>query len=368
MWGVEAGIQLRGETLDCRGQWRLPAVASVESELEALRLSGHAALTLRTRDVDSLDLAGARLLQRLIERAEAAGVPIQLDAGDAHRRLIHLASQVHRPQTRSTRRDGLLSVIGQRSIEHVQEFRGFLAFVGEAASELLPRLLRPWTFRGRRLVNELEQAGLYAVPIVALLSFLVGMVIAYQLRSGLETYGATLFLPELLTSTILRELGPLIVAIVVAGRTASSFAAQLGTMKINEEIDALRTLGISPFDMMVLPKLLALLIALPLLTVLSGLAGILGGVLVTWMTYDQGLVEFFNRLPQGMGVRHLWLGLAKAPVFAAVIAIIGCRQGLRVQRGAEGVGRATTTAVVQAIFAVIVINAAFSILFNILGL
>jgi len=261
-----------------------------------------------------------------------------------------------------------LARLGKLSHAHGRELLDSLAFVGETSRELLPRLIRPWRLRGRRFMSELEQAGVNALPIVGLLSFLVGIVIAYQLTTSLESYGATAVLPELLSSTILRELGPLVVAIVMAGRTASAYAAQLGTMKINEEIDALKTLGISPFDMMVLPKLLALVVAVPLLTVLANLTGMLGGVMVNWLAYDQSLMDFMRRLPEGMGHRHLWLGLVKAPVFAVLIAIIGCRQGLRVERGAEGVGRATTTAVVQAIFAVIVINAFFSILFNVLGL
>ena len=365
---MDAGFNMQEGRLQCLGDWRLPAVAAVEPDLDALSLATLDALTIDTSAVEALDLGGARLLQRLRERAEAAGITTALEAGDAHRRLLDLVADVPDALQTSVRRPSLLAIIGEHSIDHGRELKGFLAFVGETSSEVLPRLFRPWTFRGRRLISELEQTGVYAVPIVALLTFLVGMVIAYQLSIGLQSYGATIFLPELLTTTILRELGPMIVAIVVAGRTASSFAAQLGTMKINEEIDALRTLGISPFDMMVLPKFVALLIALPLLTILANVAGMLGGVVVTWIAHDQGLGEFLGRLPQGMGVRHLWLGLAKAPVFAAMIALIGCHQGLRVERGAEGVGRATTTAVVQAIFAVIVINAAFSIMFNVLGL
>jgi len=365
---VQASIRFEQGQLFCEGDWRLPAVGRVEEKLDRLPISANSELLIDTRSVEALDLAGARLLQRVVERAEQAGLSVSYELEDRHQRLLELVATVPTLDGAALEYENLLSRIGRHSRDHWIELKGFLAFVGETWMELVPRLIRPWRFRGRRLVSELEQAGVNAVPIVSLLSFLVGIVIAYQLSSGLEGYGATLFLPELLSTTILRELGPLIVAIVVAGRTASAYAAQLGTMKINEEIDALRTLGISPFDMLVLPKFLALLLALPLLTVLASLTGILGGVVVNWASHDLSLMDFMRRLPEGMGHRHLWLGLAKAPVFAAVIAIIGCRQGMRVTRGAEGVGHATTTAVVQAIFSVIVINAIFSIFYNVMGL
>ncbi|MEA5446220.1 MlaE family lipid ABC transporter permease subunit [Gammaproteobacteria bacterium AB-CW1] len=365
--GAPATVQLEGQSLTCAGEWRLPGVAALEARLEQLSLP-RGRLEISGEALEGLDVAGARLLHRLVSRVEAAGGEVNLHLCEEHRRLLELAARVRRPERLHEPRESFLSEVGRVSWEHWWEFRGFLGFLGEVVAEFARRLLRPSTARPRRFLNELEQGGVRAVPIVAVLSFLVGLVIAYQLSTALDTYGATVFLPELLTTTMLRELGPLIVAILVAGRTASSYAAELGTMKINEEIDALRTLGISPFDMLILPKLLALIFALPLLTVLAGLSGMLGGALVNWAVHEQGVTAFLQRLPEGMSYRHFWLGLVKAPVFAAVIALIGCRQGLRVKRGAGGVGQATTRAVVQAIFAVIVINAVFSIIYNLQGL
>lgn len=364
----QASFRLDEGHLHCEGHWRLPDVGDVAASLDALSLDGLEVLTIDTRAVTALDMAGARLLARVGERARTAGVRVAHDGTDRHHRLLGHVSEIPRPAQVREPGEGLLSEIGRQTVHHWRELLGGLDFIGEASRTLLPSLVRPWTLRWRRLFAELEHAGVRAVPIVGLLTFLVGIVITYQLRSGLEGYGGTVFLPELLTTTMLRELGPMIVAIVVAGRTASAYAAELGTMKINQEIDALRTLGISPFDMLVVPKVLALVIALPLLTVLAGLTGIFGGITVNALANEMTMSDFFSRLPVGMSHRHLWLGLFKTPVFAVVIAVIGCRQGLAVSRGAEGVGQATTSAVVQAIFAVIVINALFSIFYNQLGL
>jgi len=361
-----ARVRLDGDELICEGDWRLPGLAKVESRLP----DAHAcppALKLNALSVETMDLAGARVLRRWQETMEQQGRAVDLQLTPRQQRLFELVTPVEAQPVPSSWENPLAG-LGRLTQYHGRELLESLAFVGEVSRTLLPRLLRPGLIRGRRFMVELEQAGINGLPIVGLLSFLVGIVIAYQLSSSLDAYGAGSVLPELLTSTILRELAPLVVAIVVAGRTASSYAAQLGTMQINEEIDALRTLGINPFDMMVLPKLLALILAVPLLTVMANLTGMLGGIVVNWLANDQGIVDFLLRLPEGMGQRHLWLGLIKAPVFGLVIGIIGCRQGMRVERGAEGVGRAATTAVVQAIFAVIVINAFFSVLFNILGL
>ncbi|MFO8152590.1 MlaE family ABC transporter permease [Thioalkalivibrio sp.] len=363
-----AAFQFSPGSLRCEGDWRLPDVARIERALEGLPVDDTDTLEVDTHAVAQLDLGGSRLLARLAERAQRSGVRVNYHVPDAHRNIISLVETVPRPEVFHKAGPGPLGGIGRAAVEQWRELLGFLAFVGETFHELFLRFSQPTRFRPLRLLAEMEHGGVRAVPIVAVLSFLVGVVIAYQLSTALEPYGAAVFLPELLTITILRELGPLVTAIVVAGRTASAYAAELGTMQINEEIDALRTLGVSPYDMLILPKVLGLLLVLPLLTVLADISGMGGGVLVNWVAHGQGVASFLNRLPEGMDQRHLWLGLSKTPVYAVVIAAIGCRQGLRVARGAGGVGQATTRAVVQAIFAVIVVNAVFSVVFNMRGL
>jgi phospholipid/cholesterol/gamma-HCH transport system permease protein len=196
----------------------------------------------------------------------------------------------------------------------------------------------------------------------------MGVVIAYQGGTALQTFGANIYLVNLLAITMLREMAPLLTAIIVAGRTGSSYAAQIGTMRITEEVDALRTLGITPLEMLALPKLIALVIALPLLTVWADALGLLGGMLVSNTFYGISAANFLNRLPEAVWPSTFWVGLVKTPVFAVLITIIGCYQGLKVRGSAEEVGQATTASVVQAIFLVIIADAFFSIAFQQVGL
>ncbi|HSH84072.1 MAG TPA: ABC transporter permease, partial [Guyparkeria sp.] len=247
------------------------------------------------------------------------------------------------------------------------EANAFLAFIGELVSRGGRLALSPWRIRWREVVAEIEAAGLRAVGIIGLLSFLVGMVTAYQAGAVLQNYGANVLIVDLVGIITLREMGPLLTAIIVAGRTGSSYTAQLGTMRITEEIDALRAIGVPPFDMLILPKVIALMVIMPLLTVFANLMGIVGGSVIAASRFDVSYAMYFDRLPEVVGLTPLILGLVKTPIFAIVIALIGCMQGMRVSGSALAVGRATTVAVVQAIFLVIVLDALFSVLFNLLG-
>ena len=221
--------------------------------------------------------------------------------------------------------------------------------------------------RWQALAVTLQQAGLNALPIVALLAFLMGVVIAYQGGLQLKAYGANIFIVELVCLTMVRELAPLITAIIVAGRTGSAFAAQIGTMRVTEEVDALQTIGIEPLDILVLPKLIALLIALPLLTVFADALSIFGGIVMAQFLLDINAVDFINRIPEAVSATSLMIGIGKAPVFAAIIALVGCYQGFRVSASADSVGRQTTLSVVQAIFLVIVADAGFSVVLGSVG-
>jgi phospholipid/cholesterol/gamma-HCH transport system permease protein len=224
-----------------------------------------------------------------------------------------------------------------------------------------------WRIRWRAVMAEIEAAGVRALGIVGLLSFMIGMVMAYQGGATLASYGANVLIVNLVGIITLRELGPLLAAIIVAGRTGSSYTAQLGTMRITEEIDALRALGLPPFELLVFPKVIALVIALPLLSMFADVMGLLGGAVVANYGYGVSFSVYFERIPQVVNLTTLWLGLIKTPVFAIVIALIGCMQGLRVRGSAAEVGHATTISVVQAIFMVIVIDAVFSVLYNLMG-
>jgi phospholipid/cholesterol/gamma-HCH transport system permease protein len=212
----------------------------------------------------------------------------------------------------------------------------------------------------------MEQTGVNAVPIVGLLSFLIGVVLAYQGADQLRRFGAEIYTVNLLGISILRELGVLLSAIIIAGRSGSAFTAQIGTMQVNEEIDALRTLGLDPIEVLVLPRLFGLGLTLPLLVFYADFMGLLGGGLMSWAVLNINIPNFLTQLQSAISETTLWVGVVKAPFFAAIIALVGCYEGLHVTRSAESVGRLTTQSVVESIFFVIVTDAAFSIVFSVL--
>jgi phospholipid/cholesterol/gamma-HCH transport system permease protein len=243
-----------------------------------------------------------------------------------------------------------------------------LSFVGESALALLGWLTHPPRIRWRPILFNLRTAGLDALPIVGLLSFLLGIVVAYQGADQLRQYGANIFVTDLVGLSMLREFAPLMTAIIIAGRSGSAYAAQIGTMNVTQEIDAMRTIGIAPLEMLVLPKLIALVVALPLLTVFADVLGVAGGMLMAQVKLGVSFNEFLDRFPKAVSVTSYLVGIVKAPVFAAIIVMVGCFQGFRTEGGADSVGRQTTRAVVQSIFLVIVADALFSVAFSVLDL
>jgi phospholipid/cholesterol/gamma-HCH transport system permease protein len=243
-----------------------------------------------------------------------------------------------------------------------------LGFVGETAYALLGCFAHPARFRWRPILFNIRSAGFDALPIVGLLSFMLGVVVAYQGAAQLRQYGANIFVADLVGLSMLREFAPLITAIIIAGRSGSAYAAQIGTMAVTEEIDAMRTIGIAPLEMLVLPKLIALVIVMPLLTVFADVLGVLGGMVLARSQLGVGFPEFLDRLVKAIVMSTYWVGIAKAPVFGAIIVMVGCFQGFRTQGGADSVGRQTTRSVVQSIFMVIVADAVFSVIFSALDL
>ncbi|HML80488.1 MAG TPA: ABC transporter permease [Thiomonas arsenitoxydans] len=317
----------------------------------------------------TLDTPGALLLVRSMAQWQSAGATVDVSGlSPPQQQLLDLVRQRALALPPAARRLGLLGDIGRATLIALDELRALLAFVGELVWRGAPLLLQPWRVRWREVIHEIDAAGLRAIGIIGLLSFLIGMVMAYQAGTTLATYGANILIVNLVSIITLRELGPLLTAILVAGRTGSSYTAQIGTMRITEEVDALRALGLSPFEMLVLPKVIALVITLPLLALFADVMGLAGGGVVAAVGYGVPLSEYVARIPQVVGLKTLVLGLVKAPVFAVVIALVGCMQGLRVAGSAAAVGRATTVSVVQAIFLVIVIDASFSVLYNLLHL
>ncbi|MFP6799020.1 MAG: ABC transporter permease [Pseudomonas sp.] len=346
------------------GDWTLLHYASLEAEVLALRGTLNSAASIDLQDLGALDTAGAALLvellgsQRLAQLAndapglaserrallQAVGSAIA-DAGDAQ------------PAKRIPAWREFFGQIGQAVEELWQQGVALLGFIGMTLAAMFALLLRPGRWRITSLVAHLQQSGLNAVPIVALLTFLVGAVVAFLGATVLADFGASIYTVDLVAFSFLREFGVLLTAILMAGRTASAFTAQIGSMKANEEIDAIRTLGLSPMELLVLPRVFALLIALPILTFIAMLSGILGGAVVCALSLDISPAMYLAMLQENIALKHFVVGMAKAPVFAFLIAVIGCLEGFKVTGSAQSVGERTTSSVVQSIFVVIVLDA-----------
>jgi len=262
----------------------------------------------------------------------------------------------------------MLQRMGRKASAAWSELNALLGFLGQNFLALAGWATHPRRIRWRPILFNLRSAGFDALPIVGLLSLLLGIVVAYQGADQLRQYGANIFVADLVGLSMLREFAPLMTAIIIAGRSGSAYAAQIGTMNVTQEIDAMRTIGIAPLEMLVLPKLIALVIALPLLTVFADVLGVVGGMLMARAQLGVGFGEFLDRFSKAISVTTYLVGIGKAPVFAAIIAMVGCFQGFRTRGGADSVGLQTTRAVVQSIFLVIVADALFSVAFSLLDL
>jgi phospholipid/cholesterol/gamma-HCH transport system permease protein len=261
---------------------------------------------------------------------------------------------------------GFLARLGAVTVEVVRRGYSMLSFGGLVFATIAELLRHPGRLRATATVRQMEQTGLDAMPIVGLLAFLIGVVMAYQGADQLRRFGAEIYTVNLLGISILRELGVLLSAIIIAGRSGSAFTAQIGTMQVNQEVDALRTLGLDPVEVLVLPRVFGLVFTLPLLVFYADAMGLIGGCLMTWATLGISVPGFLDQLRGAITEWTLWVGVIKAPFFAAIIAMVGCYEGFNVAGSADSVGRLTTQSVVESIFLVIVADAAFSILFSLL--
>ncbi len=366
----QADVSLSGSTVHCTGRWTAQTLGRVERGLAQLVFpSGPIRFDLTA--LDECDTVGAWVLYRSTRDLRARGRQVLLDGADpAATRLLALveAKSAAADTVIAPPSSNLFEELGRASSQQFENYADFLAFIGETATTTARALIKPTRVRWQRIVLELQFAGVNALPIVGLLAFLLGIVIAYQGGTVLRDYGANIFIVDIVGLSMVRELAPLITAIIVAGRTGSAYTAQIGTMLVTEEIDALRSIGISPQELLVLPKVIALVIALPLLTVYADVMGLIGGIVMSSSLLGLSAASFVNRLGEAVSMTSFLTGVGKAPVFATIIALVGCFQGLQAFGSAEGVGRQTTISVVQSIFLVIVIDAAFSIAFNHLGI
>ncbi|HMA30192.1 MAG TPA: MlaE family lipid ABC transporter permease subunit [Casimicrobiaceae bacterium] len=355
----------------CTGLWTVAGIVGLERRIDGLRWPAAGEIAIDASAIVALDTAGAWLLRRTLRDLEAKGLSIRLDGlRPEFGALVDLiASRAAAPAAAAAvRRPGALETVGRKAFGEAREVIEFLAFVGETFTALWRSILQPRRIRWRAILHNIETAGFDALPITGLLSFLLGVVIAYQGADQLQRFGANIYVADLVGIAMLRELSPLMTAIIVAGRSGSAYTAQIGTMKVTEEIDALRTVGVVPQELLVLPKMLALVVVMPLLTVYTDITGILGGMLMARTQLDLSYRVFLDRLDQAIVMSTFLTGIFKAPVFAMVIALVGCHRGFETQGSADSVGRQTTISVVQAIFLVIVIDALFSVIFNLLDL
>lgn len=356
--------------LRCRGDWTVREIAPVEREFERSEASRSRVSAIDASGISALDTAGVVLLRRIAAKLGHDGRASEVSGlRPEHRALVSFVESAEREAGESAEAPrSALERVGEAAWRAAIGSGRLLGFVGEVAVVALRTLASPSRIRWRPILFNVRTAGFDALPITGLLCFLMGIVIAYQGATQLERYGANIFVADLVGLAMLRELSPLLTAIIVAGRSGSAYAAQIGTMKVTEEIDALRTVGIAPIELLVLPKILALSIALPLLTVYADVLGVAGGMLMAHSELDVGYADFLDRLQRALRLSDFLVGIGKAPIFAAIIAVIGCHQGFEVAGDAESVGHRTTVSVVRAIFFVIVTDALFSVAFNALGI
>jgi phospholipid/cholesterol/gamma-HCH transport system permease protein len=350
--------------LHLAGNWRLPSLAAIDADLARSIFAADAVLVDGAR-LAALDTAAALALMLRLHGARGARTKIATRGFlPPHERVLELVRKhLHAPLEELPRvRSGIFASIGWRASKVACLVAGHVRFFGMVCLGLTALVRRPSTLRIKELTAQLERVCLDAVPVVCLVTVLIGIVLAYLLGLQAEQYGAGIFVVDGVAIGATRELSPIIVAIIVAGRTGSGFTAQLGSMRLTQEIDAIRTLGLSTVAVLVLPRVLALTLALPLLVFVGDVMSMLGAMLVAGPTLDIAPAAFIARLRSSLDLSHVVIGLAKAPVFAIAIAVIACRMGMTVARDTQAVGAATTSTVVQSIVTVILLDAAIAVL------
>ena len=357
-----APSQREPDILRATGDWTLAHATEI---LALIERAPERVRDIDGRDINRLDSTGAMLLSRYATRT---GLGLStVDVKPIHLKLREAVREICEVPARETKKDmgfrRMLERLGYAVEDYAKEILALIGFGGLALQTGIATLLNPKRIRWTATVHHMEQVGLDAVPLVLLLSFMVGAVVAFLGATVLREFGAEVFVVELVSISFLREFAVLLTAILLAGRTASAFTAQLGAMQSGEEIDAIRTLGLDPIELLVLPRLVALVLMLPLLTFLAMIAGLLGGLVVGAGNLGISPEMFVTRIHDTIELRHFWVGISKAPIFAVVIALIGCLEGFQVQGTAESVGERTTSSVVQTISLVILLDALAAMFF-----
>jgi phospholipid/cholesterol/gamma-HCH transport system permease protein len=353
--------------VELSGSWRGSEMPAIDAEIAAVPLSGARSLRVLLPDFLDMDLAGAWRLRDWLEEAGRAGVAVQFDGrkpGQLDLIDATLAGKVHvTPPTSSEPRFEPVSALGRQVTRRWNGLLAALDFIGQTSLTAL-RACTSWRrMRPISIARHIYETGITAIPIVSLIAFLITLIIAYIAAQQAREYGAEIFVVDIVTVGVLRELAVLLTAIIVAGRSGSAFAAEIGAMKLNEEVDALHAIGVPPHEVLILPRVIGLVIALPLLTVIADFIGLTGGALLCKWLLDMPLPLYLDRVQDAISPTTFWVGVVKAPVFGLLIALSGTYRGLQVRDSSRELGRLTTVAVVQSIFLVIFANAIFAVVF-----
>lgn len=353
------------QTLEISGDWTIWTIGDVARRVDRKALNGP--LKVDVSSLGSIDTSGAYLIDRLIQGGDRE-TPAEI-VGE-HDQLVRLLDVVHEeprpPKPEEPHRPGFIMLLdraGRGAIDALNELLGTLSFVGETMATIARLIVRPSRIRWTSVVALMEEVGIDALPIVTFLSFFIGLVIAFIGANLLAMFNASVFTVELVGIGVLREFGAVLTAIILAGRTDSAFTAQIGAMRMREEVDAMRVIGLDPMETLVAPRLIALLIMTPLLTFAATIAGVAGGMFAAWSAMNISPTLFIERFQDTVPQQHFWVGMIKTPVFAIVVALVGCRQGMLVEGNVLSLGQRTTTSVVQSIFLVIALDAVFAIIY-----
>jgi phospholipid/cholesterol/gamma-HCH transport system permease protein len=353
------------------GNWTIPYVHLLDRQVTTLNLDHYDTIEINLSQIERMDTAGACVARQLLSMMKSSK-QYNLRSNE---RVDSILTTIERFKTSSSPRKPKTNIIvrkiesiGKATVDAIDLAACFMEFIGKITSLLMTALFQPSRFRLGQTTSQIELSGLNAIPIIILISFLIGIVVAYQGALQLGKLGADVYTVDLLAVTLLRELGILLTAIVIAGRSGSTYAAEIGSMKINQELDAMKTIGMDPMEVLVIPRVLGLIIALPILTLIADISGIIGGGMMILVCLDMSPTLFLHHLVNAVSPWTFWVGMIKAPVFAIIIAVIGCYEGMQVSGSAESVGNHTTRAVVESIFMIIVFDALFSIFFGIIGI
>jgi len=351
---------IRGE-----GVWTLHTIPKIEKILQ--KIPNAAKIKWDLSGIRDFDSAGVLLFMTYLDNVSSYA-KVEVTGYTNNQKEMYDLLREHMAQNIPTRKEGFFEELGKGVVEVVYDIRDFITFLGQLFSTFFYLLLHPGKIRFKEMVYHIHQSGFNALVIIAMTSFLVGMVIAYQGSVQLAKFGADIFIVDTVGISIVRELGPMITAIVIAGRSGSAYTAEIGAMKITEEIAAMQTMGFDPYNFLVLPRIFALMVSLPLLIFFSDIVGIFGGMVASQMQLGISFDQFLTRLNEVLGVKHYILGMIKGPVFAFIIAAIGCFRGFQVSDNTESIGLHTTASVVNAIFLVIAFDALFSVIYTEFGL